>query len=793
MKLSRNWLDEFTRVGVSDKEFCDRMTMSGSKVETLDVLGEDITGVVVGKVAEIVRHPDSDHLWVCQVEVGRDKPIQIVTGAQNVQQGDLVPVALDGSTLPGDKRIEKGVLRGVPSEGMLCSLGELGLTVNDYPYAIADGIFILQEPCAVGQDIREVVGLRDSVVDFEITNNRPDCLSVRGLAREAAATFDTPLDLPEPKVKGSGDSILNYLDVDILEPDLCPRYTARFVKNVRIAPSPEWMRRRLRASGIRPINNIVDITNYVMVEYGQPMHSFDYRCITGSHILVRRANEGEQMATLDGSPRTLTPDMLVIADENKAIGLAGVMGGENSEITADTTAVVFESANFNGTSIRRTAIALGMRTDASSRFEKGLDPLGTLPAVERACELVELLDAGDVVDGIIDVVARDSAPRKLRLEPEKIDRLLGIEPSPEYMRRVLEKLGFTFDGDVMTVPSWRGDVEHYSDIAEEVARFYGYDRIPATAFRGVITQGGLTEKQALEQSCRRLCRDMGFHEILTYSFIGQSDNDLSGMPADHPLRDSFRILNPLGEDSAVMRTTLLSTLLKSLALNNNRRNRDVKLFDLGKVYLKDVSSPLARETRHLALGAYGEGGEFYAMKGAVEAVLQLMRVREPEFRACGDHYAYHPGRCAKVFAADGRELGVFGEIHPNVRANYGIADPLCAAELDFDALCACRGEDPQYVPLPRFPAVLRDLAVVCDEEITVYQLEKCIREAGGDLLKAVDFFDVYRGLPIAPGKKSVAFSLSFRGEDRSLKDGDIEPHMNAILEALEAQLGAKLR
>ncbi len=793
MKLSRNWLDEFTQVNVSDKEFCERMTMSGSKVEGVEVLGSEISNVVVGRVLKLERHPDSDHLWICQVDVGREEPVQIVTGAQNVQEGALVPAALHKSTLPGGVKIEKGKLRGQKSEGMLCSLGELGLTVNDYPYAIADGIFILQEPCAVGQDIREVVGLRDSVVDFEITNNRPDCLSIRGLAREAAATFGTPLELPEPKVKGSGDSILNYLDVDILEPDLCPRYTARVVKNVRIAPSPEWMRRRLRASGIRPINNIVDITNYVMVEYGQPMHSFDYRCISGSHILVRRAREGEEMATLDGSPRALRPDMLVIADETKAIGLAGVMGGENSEITENTTSVVFESANFNGTSIRRTAIALGMRTDASSRFEKGLDPLGTLPAVERACELVELLDAGDVVDGVIDVVARDSAPRKLKLEPEKVNRLLGIEASPAYMRQVLETLGFTFEGDTMTVPSWRGDVEHYSDIAEEVARFYGYDRIPATAFRGVITQGGLTEKQSLEQAARRLCRDMGYHEILTYSFIGQSDNDLSGMPAEHPLRDSFRILNPLGEDSAVMRTTLLSTMLKSLALNNNRRNKDVKLFDLGKVYLKDAASPLAREVRHLALGAYGEGGEFYAMKGGIEALLRLLRIREPEFRACADHYAFHPGRCAKIYAADGRELGIFGEIHPNVRSGYGIADPLCAAELDFDALFACRGEDPQYVPLPRFPAVLRDLAVVCDEEVTVYRLEKCIREAGGDLLKAVDFFDVYRGLPIAPGKKSVAFSLSFRGEDRSLKDGDIEPHMNAILAALESQLGAKLR
>jgi len=793
MKLSREWLNEFTPVNVTDKEFCDRMTMSGSKVEGYEVLFDEIHNVVVGKVLSMERHPNSDHLWICQIEVGKDAPVQIITGAQNVQVGDLVPAALHKSTLPGGKTIEKGKLRGEKSEGMLCGLEELGLTVNDYPYAITDGIFILQEPCTVGQDIVEALKLRDSVVDFEITNNRPDCLSIRGLSREAAVTFGTPLTLPEPQVKGSGDDIHNYLNVDIQNSELCPRYTARVVKNVKIAPSPVWLRRRLRASGIRPINNIVDITNYVMLEYGQPMHSFDYRCISGSRIVVRNAAEGEEMATLDGSPRALKADMLVIADEKKPIGLAGIMGGQNSEITGDTTSVVFESANFNGINIRKTAITLGMRTDASSRFEKGLDPLGTLPAVQRACELVELLGAGDVVDGIIDVVAREIKPVTLKLESDKVDGLLGIHTEPAFQKKVLMELGFTFDGDVMTVPSWRGDVSHYSDIAEEVARFYGYDRIPATAFKGVTAQGGLTAAQQLERDTRQLCRSMGYNEILTYSFIGQGDNDLSNMPKDHALRDSFRILNPLGEDTSIMRTTMLSGVLKCMTLNASHRNKEVKLFDLSKVYLKQDGQDLALEEKHLTMGVYGEGADFYAVKGNVEALLRFLRIPAPVFAANTQHYAFHPGRCADVFAADGTLLGTFGELHPTVRKNCGISAAAAAVELNFDRLLACRAPEAQYQPLPRFPAVLRDLAVVCEEKITVRQLSECIQEAGGKLLREVDFFDVYRGNPIPEGSKSVAFSLSFRKEESSLTDSEIEPCMKQILTALEEKLQAKIR
>jgi phenylalanyl-tRNA synthetase beta chain len=486
---------------------------------------------------------------------------------------------------------------------MLCSLSELGLTVNDYPYAAEDGIFIMQEDCVIGADIKPVLGLNDHIVEFEITNNRADCLSMRGLARESAATFGTVLSLPDACVKGSGGSIVDYLDIDIDNAELCPRYTARFIKNAKIGPSPAWMRQRLRACGIRPINNIVDITNYVMLEYGQPMHAFDYACVAGKRIVFRNAYEAEEMATLDGTPRSLTPDMLVIADEHKAIGLAGVMGGENSEITATTHEIVFESANFNGVSVRKTAIALGMRTDASSRFEKGLDPLGTLPAVERACVLVELLGAGEVMDGVLDVIASDTAPQTVQLEPERINRLLGTDISEAFMKDCLNKLGFEIDGTLIRVPSWRSDVSHYSDIAEEVARFYGYDRILSTALRGATSEGSLSDRQKCERNAGILCRGMGFSEILTYSFVGQSGSDRLNMPSGHRLRTAGLILNPLGDDTSIMRTTMLSAMMETLARHNSYRNEHVKLYELSKIYLPRESEPLPEERKILALGA----------------------------------------------------------------------------------------------------------------------------------------------------------------------------------------------
>jgi len=503
MKLSREWLNDYTTITATDKQFCDAMTMSGSKVEALEHTGEGISRVVAGRTTFMKPHPDSDHLWVFKVDAGQSRELNIVTGAQNVSVGDMVPVALDGALLPGGKKIQTSKLRGVVSEGMFCSLGELGLDLHDYPYAIEDGIFIMREPCEPGDDIKTVLGLGDAVVEFEITNNRPDCLSVIGLAREAAATFNTELQIPEPMVKGSGDDINRYLSVEIREPMLCPRYTARMVKNIKIGPSPAWLRRRLRASGIRPINNIVDITNYVMQEYGQPMHAFDYSCVHGGRITVRRAEADEDLITLDSNNRRLTPDMLVIADNEGPIGIAGVMGGGNSEIMPETRTIVFESANFNGTSIRKTAISLGLRTDASGKFEKGLDPEGTIPAVQRACELVEMLGAGDVIDGMIDVVAMPAVSKAVQLEPEKINRLLGTEIDRDIMVTVMEKLGFSVENDTITIPSWRSDIARTADVAEEVARFYGYDIIRPTMFNGATAQGYFTEKQSSSAASAR--------------------------------------------------------------------------------------------------------------------------------------------------------------------------------------------------------------------------------------------------------------------------------------------------
>ncbi|MBR6207207.1 MAG: phenylalanine--tRNA ligase subunit beta [Oscillospiraceae bacterium] len=790
MLLSRKWLDEYVTVDAANREFAEDMTLSGSKVEGYSVLSDEIKNVVVGRVLSLERHPDSDHMWICRVDVG-GRTEQIVTGAQNVQAGDLVPVALDGSTLPGGVHINAGVLRGVASNGMLCSLKELGLTVNDFPYAIEDGIFILQEDCAPGDDICPVIGCDDTVVEFEITPNRPDCLSVIGLAREAAVTYGKQPVFHDPVVKGSGGNIRDHLSVEVRDAELCPRYTARMIKNIHIAPSPKWLRQRLRASGVRPINNIVDITNYVMLEYGQPMHAFDYACLDGGRIIVRRAAEGEVMNTLDSSERVLTPDMLVIADENKPVGLAGIMGGENSEITDSTTYAVFECANFNGTSIRRTAARLGMRTDASARYEKGLDVQATEKAVSRACELVEQLGAGEVIDGVIDVVAAPWQPTVVKLEPDKVNALLGTEIPEAEMRRILTELGFELKGDDIIVPSWRGDIEHYSDIAEEVARFYGYNNIPVTLMRGDTTLGGYSDEQLAEREIGRLCRDSGYSEIITYSFISPSYYDKIRLPGDSPLRNSLKILNPLGEDTSIMRTTILPSMLEILTRNYNYRNLSARLYEIGKVYYPREDG-LADEPKMISLGAYGNGVDFYAVKGTVETVLSNMRVTGTVYEACTDDPSWHPGRCARVYAG-GRLLGTLGQIHPKVADNYGVDCELYAAVLSLDAVLAARAPEPKFTPLPKYPSVSRDIAVVCDEEITVARLESCIRSAGGAILRDVALFDIYRGLPIAPGKKSCAFSLTLRSNEKTLTDAESDAEVGAVLKALADQLGAVIR
>ena len=895
MILSRKWLNEFVDVSdISDREFDEAMTLSGSKVETVTALNESLKNVVVGQILSMEKHPDSDHMWVCQIDVGQAEPTQIVTGAWNIHVGDLVPVALHKSLLPGGVKIEKGKLRGVLSNGMLCSLKELNLTAeHDYPYAvitpaallndykpldpekpsipadikagdkvfgpvvcgkvlkceaqsygqyhttldiggatvspdtacsnlhagdlvayntktdsictledlhaeqkefphcIADGIFVLNEDVKPGDDMAVVIGADDHVVEFEITPNRPDCLSVIGLAREASATFGRPLKLHTPEVKGCGGSIAELVDIDIEDGDLCPRYTARMVKNVKIQPSPAWMRERLRNSGVRPINNIVDITNYVMLEYGQPMHAFDFSCVEGNHIIVRTAREGETIQTLDGNQRKLTTSMLCICDENRPVCVAGVMGGANSEIVGDTAMVLFESANFNGTSVHRTAAALNMRTDASSRYEKGLDPMNTLKAVERACELVELLGAGEVVEGVMDVIAKDSNPVTVKLEPEKVNGLLGTDVSREEMVRILESLDFKVEGDTIHVPSWRSDVEHYSDIAEEVARFYGYNNIPDTLSNGLTARRGLTDIQQTENLLGSVCRAAGYDEIITYSFISPTYYDKIDLPKDSPLRDSLKILNPLGEDTSIMRTTTLPSMLEILTRNYNFRNKSAKLYELGRVYFKRADG-LADEPKVLTLGAYGDGMDFFALKGAVEAVLKQLRIENVRFLADSENPSYHPGRCAKVFSGD-RLLGVLGQIHPHVAGNYGVDAELYAAELRFDALYESKGSQPLYQPLPKFPAVTRDIAVVCDASVTVGELEDAIRKGAKGLLKDAALFDIYTGTGIAPGKKSVAFNLTLRADDRSLTAEEADADVKSILTALEQECGAVLR
>ena len=792
MKLSREWLGEYTTIGAPDKEYCDAMTMSGSKVEGWEVTGSEISRVVVGRVISMERHTNSDHMWVCKIDVGGERELQIVTGAQNVNIGDLVPVALDGSTLPGGKEIRTGKLRGELSEGMLCSLGELGLEQRDFPYAIEDGIFILEEDCVPGDDIREVCGLNDSVVEFEITNNRPDCLSVRGLARESACTFHTPLTFAEPTVTAGHGDIHEKLSVEIKDAELCPRYTARMVKNIKIAPSPKWMRRRLRASGVRPINNIVDITNYVMLEYGQPMHAFDYACLHDGKIIVRRAEEGESLRTLDGNDHALTPGMLVIADPEGPVALAGVMGGANSEITDETTTIVFESANFLGHSIRKTAIALGMRTDASGRFEKGLDLFATVPAVDRACELVEMLGAGEVFDGTIDVLAKEPETTFIELDDKRINALLGADIPREFMTDTLTSLGFELNGNTLTVPSWRGDCTMLADIAEECARFWGYDKIEATDIRGAATQGGYSEKTLFVRKLGTACRAMGYTEVMTYSFVSPSSLDKIKVPADSPLRDNYRILNPLGEDTSVMRTTALPSMLGVLSTNLSRRNMEAKLYEMATVYKKQPGKVLADERTVLTLGAYGGDVDFFALKGAVEALLCAARTPDVRFTADTETAAFHPGRCAAVWSGDTR-LGTLGQIHPDVCAAYGLDGATYCAEIDVVLLHDLEGAEPVYTPLPRFPAITRDIAVVCDASVPVGELTECIRKAEKNVLRGVKLFDVYTGVGIPEGKKSVAFSLTLRSDDGTLTDDHAEEAVRAVLDALRESFGAVIR
>lgn len=796
MNLSKRWLKEFVDLPEMPlRQFTEAITLSGCKVESWSTEGEEISKVVVGKVLSLEHHPDSDHLWITKTTVNEaEEPLQIVTGAQNLHVGDFVPVALHGSTLPGGKKIKRGKLRGVESNGMLCGITELGLTTHDFPSAIEDGIMILtvEDGCKLqlGMDIHEALGFNDTTVEFEITSNRPDCFSVIGLAREAAATFNLPLKLHTPTVKGGAGDCSGLLDVKIEAPELCPIYTNRIVKNVRVKPSPLWMRERLRAMGVRPINNIVDITNYVMLEYGQPMHAFDLRSVEDGTIRIRRAKAGETITTLDGVERKLTEKQLVIADSKKPIAIAGVMGGEYSGIMDDTTTIVFESANFNGTNVRVTARDQGMRTEASGRYEKGLDPNNCIPAINRACELVELLDAGDVMDGIIADDHSSNEKHRILLEPDWTNRFLHTNISKEEMKTILAKLECEFDDDEILVPTFRPDLVHKADIAEEIARFYGYNKIESKKLPGGA-EGIITEEQHFTRTLHRYMLSLGADEIMTYSFFSPKDYDKILMPADDPLRNSLTIRNPLGEDTSIMRTTALPSMLQVISRNYNNRNPEACLYELACEYHPTQPDKLPEEKPMLVAAMYGGNYDFLSAKGMVEVLLDRFGIKDWDIAVCKDAYSYHPGRCAKLFAGED-ELGIIGEIHPAVAENFEIGVRVYSFTLDVNVLREHAQTNHVYQPLPKFPAVSRDLALICDAEVPVLDLEKAIKRGAGKLLENIQVFDVYRGEQISRGKKSVAFSIVLRSADATLTDEQINGAINKAIKELES-VGASLR
>lgn len=796
MNLSMKWLSDYVTLDTTVKDFCAAMTMSGSKVEVATEEGSEIKNVVVGKLLSVVPHENSDHLVVCQVDVGQEQPIQIVTGAPNVKAGDIVPVALCGAELPNGVKIKKGKLRGVESNGMLCSLGELGLTVHDFPYAIADGIFLIQEDCQIGQDIHEAIGLNDTSVEFEITSNRPDCLSVTGLAREAAATYHVPLNLKKPTFQGIDGNIQDALQVEIQNKEKCPRYAAGIVKNVKIAPSPRWMRERLRASGVRPINNLVDITNYVMLEYGQPMHAFDLRYVKDGKIVVRNAAEGETITTLDGVTRTLSPEMLVIADTEKPIAVAGVMGGEYSGIMEDTNTVVFESAYFEPVQVRRTAKKLGMRTDASARYEKGLDPEGCLRTLERAFELVELLGAGEPVRTHIDLNYNEKQRNRIPFDPEWINKFLGTDISREEMCDTMKMLEIEVDGDTCISPSFRIDLERPADLAEEVARIYGYNNIPSTVIKGVAN-ASLTPKQKFRRTLENATVAVGCYGILTYSFISPKYFDKIALPADSSLRKTVVISNPLGEDTSVMRTTTLPSMLETLSLNYKNRNAAVALYEIGKEYLPTAPDKLPEEPDRLTIGMYGDDADFFTLKGMVETILETAGLHDCTYKACGtdapfdEICALHPGRSAVIYAGE-TPIGYLGEVHTTVQKNYDIGTRTYVAKLLIDEMQPLAQTEITYQPLPKFPAITRDLSLVCADEVPVGDLQAAMKNAVGNILEQITLFDVYKGEQIAAGMKSVSFSIRMRSHEGTLTDEQADAAMKRVLKALKEH-GATLR
>ena len=805
MNTSLAWLKAYVPdLDVEAQEFADAMTLSGSKVEGYEKKDEDLEKIVIGQILKIEKHPDADKLIICQVDVGAGTPLQIVTGAPNVKEGDKVPVVLDGGKVagghdgkmtPGGIRIKKGKLRGVESNGMLCSIEELGSTRDMYPEAPESGIYIFGEDAVVGENAVKALGLDDVVVEYEITSNRVDCFSVVGLAREAAATFRKDFFPPVITPTGNSENVNDYIKVTVKDTDLCPRYCARVVKNIRIAPSPVWMQRRLAAHGIRPINNIVDITNYVMEEFGQPMHAYDLDTIAGHEIIVRRGEDGEKFVTLDGQERQVDSSVLMICDTDKAVGIAGIMGGENSMITDHVQTMLFEAACFDGTNIRLSSKKVGLRTDASGKFEKGLDPNTALDAINRACQLVEELGAGDVVGGVVDVYSRVRTGNRVPFDPEYVNRLLGTDIDRETMIGYFKKIDLGFDEKTseVIVPSWRQDLLRPADLAEEVARFYGYDNIPTTLPSGEATTGKLSFKMRIEAIARDIAEFCGFSQGMTYSFESPKVFDRLRIPEDCSLRNVVTISNPLGEDFSIMRTTSLNGMLTSLATNYNRRNKNVRLYELGNIYLpKQLPlTELPEERMQFTLGMYGDG-DFYTMKGVVEEFLDKIGMNKKEtYDPNAQKPFLHPGRQANI-VYDKTVIGFLGELHPEVADTYGIGERAYIAVLDMPAILPFASFDRKYEGIARFPAVTRDISMVVPKEILAGDIEAVIEQRGGKNLESYQLFDVYEGSQIKAGYKSLAYSIVFRSKEKTLEEAEISGAMKKILKALES-MGIELR
>lgn len=805
MNTPLSWIKAYVpELSCEDREYCDAMTLSGTKVEGFERLDKNLEKIVVGHIEKIERHPDADKLIVCQVNVGTET-VQIVTGAQNLKEGDYVPTVLDGGRVAGGHdggplpengiKIKAGKLRGVESRGMMCAIEELGSTRDLYPEAPEDGVYVFQKPVTPGEDAVEALGLHDTVVEYEVTSNRVDCYSILGIAREAAATFRKPFVPPVVEVKGNDEDVNDYISVEIKDRDLCTRFCARVCKNIRIAPSPEWMQRRLAACGIRPINNLVDITNYVMMEYGQPMHAYDLKNVSGNKIIVRRAKDGDVFQTLDGQVRKLDSEMLMICDAEKEIGLAGIMGGENSKITDDVQTVLFEAATFNGANIRKSSRRVGLRTDASGIFEKGLDPRNAEAAINRACQLIEELGCGEVVGGIVDVKEPFKELKQVRFEPERINKFLGTEISKAEMLQIFDRLELAYDEstNMITVPSFRQDIECFADIAEEVARFYGYDKIPTTLPTGEATTGKLSFKLRIEEKARDIAEYCGFSQGMCYSFESPKVFDKLLIPVDSPLRQTVTIANPLGEDFSIMRTISLNGILTSLSSNYNRRNRDVRLYELGNIYIPK-SLPVVDypdERMQFTLGMYGEG-DFFTMKGVVEEFLGSIGMKKKiSYDPKAEKTFLHPGRQALV-QYENKVIGYLGEVHPEVTDNYNMDTKVYVAVLDMPEILPFASFDRKYEGIAKYPAVSRDISMVVPKNVLVGDIEKVIEQRGGKILEEYQLFDIYEGSQIQSGYKSVAYSITFRAKDRTLEEGDVSGTMKKILNGLEG-LGIELR